>query len=191
MESELMERYTGLTLREARDRAMQEWQSMAREYRDILYEMPFQIPTDLLFVGRALAILVGMASALDPDFDPWQQIEPFARQMAAQEVQRDWRGLLEALETGARVVLSLPGQADRFFRQAAQGQLTVRTEWAPETTRSLQRVETAINRLSGAVVFGALLLAAVGVYVTEGPGSVSYALFGLAAVALLVTLSRR
>jgi predicted unusual protein kinase regulating ubiquinone biosynthesis (AarF/ABC1/UbiB family) len=191
IESELMERYAGLTLREARDRAMSEWQSMAREYRDVLYEMPFQIPTDLLFVGRAMAILLGMASALDPDFDPWQQIEPFAREMASQELRRDWRGILDELEKGARVVLSLPGQADRFFRQAARGELTVRTQWTPEATRTVRRVETAVNRLAGAVVFAALLLAAIAVYVTEGAGPLSYALWGLAAVALLVTLTRR
>jgi predicted unusual protein kinase regulating ubiquinone biosynthesis (AarF/ABC1/UbiB family) len=191
IESELMERYAGLTLREARDRAMNEWQSMAREYRDVLYEMPFQIPTDLLFVGRAMAILLGMASTLDPDFDPWQQIEPFAREMATQELRRDWRGIVAELEKGARVVLSLPGQADRFFRQAAQGDLTVRTQWTPETTRTVRRVETAVNRLAGAVVFAALLLAAVGVYVADGAGPLSYTFLGLAAIALLVTLTRR
>ncbi|MGC9335387.1 MAG: ABC1 kinase family protein [Anaerolineae bacterium] len=191
MEAELFERYSGLTLRQAQETAMGEWQSLAHEYRDILYEMPFQIPTDLLFVGRAMAILFGMASTLDPDFDPWQAIQPFAQQLVAEEARRDWRGLLEELEKGVRVVLSLPGQADRFFRQAAEGQLTVRTTWAPETTRTVRRVEAAVNRLTGAVIFAALLLAAAGVYVAEGMGVVVAALFGLAALALLVTLTRR
>lgn len=191
MEAELFERYSGLTLRQARDMAMGEWQSMAREYRDILYEMPFQIPTDLLFVGRAMAILFGMASTLDPDFDPWKAIEPFAQKMVAEEGARDWRAWLGELEKGARVLLSLPGQADRFFRQAAEGQLTVRTTWAPETTQTVRRVEAAVNRLAGAVIFAALLLAAVAVYLARGMGMVSAVLFGLAALALLVTLTRR
>ena len=191
MEAELFERYSGLTLREARDMAMGEWQSLAHEYRDILYEMPFQLPSDLLFVGRAMAILFGMASTLDPDFDPWQAIEPFAQQMVSEEARRNWRGLLEELEKGARVVLSLPGQADRFFRQAAQGQLSMRTSWAPETTQTVRRVEAAVNRLAGAVIFAALLLAAVAVYVSEGMGVLGAVLFGLAALALLLTLTRR
>jgi predicted unusual protein kinase regulating ubiquinone biosynthesis (AarF/ABC1/UbiB family) len=191
MEAELLDRYSGLTLREAQETAMGEWQSLAHEYRDILYEMPFQIPSNLLFVGRAMAILFGMASTLDPDFDPWQAIGPFAQQMVADEARRDWRGLLEELEKGARVVLSLPGQADRFFRQAAQGQLTMRTAWAPETTQTVRRVEAAVNRLAGAIIFAALLLAAVAVYVTERSGAVSAVLFGLATLALLITLARR
>jgi predicted unusual protein kinase regulating ubiquinone biosynthesis (AarF/ABC1/UbiB family) len=190
MEGELLERYSGLTMGQARETLMNEWQSLAHEYRDILYEMPFQIPTDLLFVGRAMAILFGMATSLDPDFDPWAAIEPFAEQMAEQEVRRDWRAILGELEKAARLVFSLPGQAERFFGQASRGELTVRTAWMPETTRTVRRVEAAINRLTGAVIFAALLLSAVVVYVTHGLGAVSYTLFALATVALLVTLTR-
>ena len=190
MEAEMMERYAGLAFKEAQALAMSEWQSFAHEYRDILYEMPFQIPTDLLFVGRAIAILFGMATSLDPDFDPWKAIEPFAREMAADEVKRDWRSVVGELEKVTRLALSLPGQADRFFRQASRGELAVRTTWGPEATRTVHRVEAAINRLASAVVFAALLLAAIAVYVTQG-GAVSYLLFALATVALLVTLTRR
>jgi len=191
MEAEIMERYAGLTLRQAQQAAMDEWHDLAREYRDVLYEMPFQFPTDLLFVGRAMAILFAMATSLDPDFDPWAAVEPFARQMATDEVKRDWRGLLGELEQATRVILSLPGQADRFFRRASQGELTVRTSWPPEAVRTVRRVETAVNRLTSAVVFAALLLAAVAVYLVQGGGPISYTLFVMAAVALLATLIRR
>ena len=191
MEAKMLERYAGLTLKQVQQAAMSEWVSLAREYRDILYEMPFQLPTDLLFVGRAMAILFGMATTLDPDFDPWQAIEPFAKQLAVQEAKHGWRGVLDELEKATRLVLSLPVQADRFFNQAARGKLTVQTTWSPDATRTIHRVETAVNRLTGAVVFAALLLAAVAVYVTQGEGVASYVLFALAAVALLVALTRR
>jgi predicted unusual protein kinase regulating ubiquinone biosynthesis (AarF/ABC1/UbiB family) len=191
VEAELLERYGGLTMGQARETLMEEWQDLAHEYRDILYDMPFQIPTDLLFIGRALAILFGMSTALDPDFDPWTAIAPFAEQMARQEARRDWRGILEELEKATRLVFSLPGQADRFFSQAARGELTVRTSWTPETMHGVRRVEVAINRLTGAVIFAALLLAAVAIYVTKGTVGMSYTLLALAAIALLVTLTRR
>lgn len=191
IEADLLERYAGLTLREVQQVARNEWQDLAREYRDIIYEMPFQFPTDLLFVGRAMAILFAMAISLDPDFDPWGAIEPFAKQMAAEEIQRDWRALFGELAVAARQVLSLPGQADRFFSQAARGELAIRTAWSPDATRTVRRLETAVNRLTGAVVFGALLLSAVVVYAMQGAGGVSYALFVLSALALLVTLTRR
>jgi predicted unusual protein kinase regulating ubiquinone biosynthesis (AarF/ABC1/UbiB family) len=191
VQDEVLERYSHLSLRQVQQLAMSELHSLAHEYRDILYEMPFQIPTDLLFVGRAIAILLGMATSLDPDFDPWKAIEPFAREMAADEVKRDWRGWLGELEKMARLVFSLPGKADRVLSQATRGELAVRTRWSREDTRSLRRVETAINRLASTVVFAALLLAAVAVYITQGGGVVSYLLFALAAAALLASLVRR
>ena len=191
IEAETMARYSGLTLRQAQQAAMTEWQGLAKEYRDILYQMPFQLPTELLFVGRALALLSGMATALDPDFDPWQAIEPFARDMAAQEVGRDWRAILGELEKMGRLALSLPGQADRFFQRAVQGDLTVRSAWTPEASRTLRRLETAIDRLAGAAVFAALLLSGVAVYLVRGAGTVSTVLLVLAGLALLYTLARR
>jgi len=191
MEAELMERYAGLTFKEAQQRAMSEWHDLAREYRDVIYEMPFQLPTDLLFVGRAISILVGIATSLDSDFDPWGAVEPFAKEMATAELKRDWRGWLGEAEKFARLVLSLPGQADRFLSRANRGDLSVQTAWSPDDRRSVRRVETAVNRLGAAIIFAALLLAAVAVYVTQGEGTLSYTLFALAFVALLAALFRR
>jgi predicted unusual protein kinase regulating ubiquinone biosynthesis (AarF/ABC1/UbiB family) len=191
MEAELLDRYANLTLREAQHVAMTEWQGLAREYRDILYEMPFQIPTDLLFVGRAMAILFGMATSLNPDFDPWRAIEPFARQVAGEEIRRDWRPALEELQRVVRLVGSLPAQADRFLRQAVQGELMVQAAWTTEATHSVRRVEAAVNRLAWAVIFAALLLAAVALYLGQGPGPLTYVLFGMTVVALLVAVTRR
>jgi predicted unusual protein kinase regulating ubiquinone biosynthesis (AarF/ABC1/UbiB family) len=191
METELLERYAGLTLSQVRQISMSEWHDLAREYRDVFYEMPFQIPTDLLFVGRALALLFGMATTLDPDFNHWEAITPFATKLAAGEAKRDWRGVLDELEKATRLVVSLPGQADRFFSQATRGELNIRTSWSADSTQTLRRVETAVNRLVWAVIFAALLLAAAAVYVTQGEGPVTYVLLALAGVALLVTLIRR
>jgi predicted unusual protein kinase regulating ubiquinone biosynthesis (AarF/ABC1/UbiB family) len=190
MEAELLDRYGNLTLREARRVAMSDLQGLAHEYRDILYEMPFQIPTDLLFVGRAMAILLGMATSLNPDFDLWRAIEPFARQVAGERMGRDWRVVLDEVQRVVRLVGSLPEQADRFFRQAAQGELKVQAAWTPEAMRSVRRIEAAVNRLAWAVVFAALLLAAVAVYLVQGAGVLTYVLLGLAAVAFLVTATR-
>jgi predicted unusual protein kinase regulating ubiquinone biosynthesis (AarF/ABC1/UbiB family) len=153
--------------------------------------MPFQLPSGLLFIGRALAILFGMATALDPDFDPWQAIQPFAAGLAGEEAKRGLQDVLGEVEKLVRLALSLPAQADRLVQQASRGELTVRTTWSPEAMRSARRIEVAVNRLAGAVVFASLLLAGVAVYVTQGGDVVSYALFGAATVALLVTLARR
>jgi hypothetical protein len=72
-----------------------------------------------------------------------------------------------------------------------RGELTMQTSWSADSMNTLRRVESSVNRLAAAVVFAALLLAAVAVYVAEGGGMISYGLFGLAAVALLAVLFRR
>lgn len=191
MEAEIMGRFAGLTMKQVQEVPMEEWEAFASEYRDVLYEMPFQFPTDLLFTGRAVAILFGMANSLDSDFDPWAAIRPFAEQMAAEESQRGLSAILQEVLKAGQLVLSLPGQADQFFREASRGQLTMRTAWTPEAMRSVHRVERAVNRLAGAVVFAALLLAGAALYTGPGNVSVAYVFFGLAGVALLVTLLRR
>ncbi len=191
MEADLLDRYAGLTLREVQQLAMSEWRELAREYRDILYEMPFQLPAELLFVGRAIAILIGIATSLDPDFDPWAAIEPYARQLAAAEIKRDWRAWLGEAESFVRLLFSLPVQADRFFREANRGHLTVQTRWSAEDQRAVRGVETAVNRLTGAIIFAALLLAAVALHITQGGSWLGYTLFALAALSLLATLIPR
>jgi predicted unusual protein kinase regulating ubiquinone biosynthesis (AarF/ABC1/UbiB family) len=191
VQSELMGRYGGLTMRQVQKIPMSEWHGLAHEYRDLFYEMPFQLPSGLLFIGRALAILFGMASSLDPDFDPWEAIQPFATEVAAKEARRGVQDVLGEAEKLARVALSLPGQADRFLRDANRGDLSVRTTWSPEAMRTARRIELAVNRLAAAVVFASLLVAAVAVFVTQGGGTLSYGLFGAAGVALIVILARR
>jgi len=191
VESEIMARYGGLTMKQVQGIAMSEWHGLAHEYRDLFYEMPFQLPSGLLFIGRALAILFGMSTALDPDFDPWKAIAPFATEMAGGEARRGVQDVLGELEKLVRVALSLPGQADRFLQRAGRGDLSVRTTWSPEALRSARRVEVAVNRLAGAVVFASLLLAGTAVYVTRGGGTLAYGLFGAAGVALIAILARR
>jgi predicted unusual protein kinase regulating ubiquinone biosynthesis (AarF/ABC1/UbiB family) len=191
IEAEMLDRFSGLTLREAQQAAMSEWQELAHEYRDILYEMPFQIPADLLFMGRAMAILFGLSISLDPDFDPWKALTPYAAKMAGEEARGAWRVALKELGQATRHLITLPGQADRFFSQANRGQLTVQTSWPPDAMRTLQRLEAAVGRLGGAVIFAAFLLSATAVHVTDGSGPVSYTLFALAGIAFLAILLRR
>ena len=53
------------------------------QYRDILYELPFQVQVDLLFASRAVGLLAGLSTQLDPEFDPWAETLPFAERLAA------------------------------------------------------------------------------------------------------------
>ena len=143
---------------EMREVAFGEASYFLREYWDLVADMPFQVATELLFVGRAFGLLSGLATHLDPEFDPWAASLPFAERLARGELSgRLWETVVDQ----GRLVLKLPGQASRFFRQAARGGLTVEASFAPDAKRSLQRLERGVRRLTWFVPASALLVSGV------------------------------
>lgn len=157
----LFERLWGVRIGQMRNVAMSEARYFLREYRDVIYEAPFQFQVDMLFVLRAVGILSGMATNLDPDFDPWSETIPFAERLAKEQLQQNWRGWLQELINVGQLVFRLPDQLDRILTQAQRGSLVVQTSLAPDTRKSMQRLEQAVNRLAWVVAAASLLLAGV------------------------------
>src|SRR5690606_37304632 len=48
---------------------------IGREFSDLLYDMPFRVPQDFVYLGRTISILTGMATKLDPDYNPWTEVQ--------------------------------------------------------------------------------------------------------------------
>ncbi len=59
-----------------------EMHQFAMQFRDLMYEMPFQLPHNLLLLGRTVAILSGMCTGLNPQFNLWDQLVPYATEDA-------------------------------------------------------------------------------------------------------------
>jgi len=187
----MFERFWGMKMGQFRDVAFEEAEFFLREYRDIIYEMPFQLPADILFVGRAVGILSGMATSLDSDFDPWAATIPFAEQLAAEELGRDWRGWLEEIGALASVALGLPTRLDKFLTEARRGELAMQATMATDTARALRRLERSVDRLTWVVVAIGLLVAGMMLRLNEGPDWMSTGLFVSAGLALLWGVIRR
>lgn len=168
-EQAMFERLWGRSMRELAAIHPREMREFSREFRDVMYEMPFQVPTDLIFLGRCVAILSGMCTGLDPDFNLFQGLAPFARQLLADE-QGDWsQQLLDWLEGQARLLSSLPARLDTALTLMERGELKVTARADPHLDRSLARLTRAINRLVAAVLFGALLLVGIQLYLNGQP----------------------
>ncbi len=187
----MFQRFWGMKMGQFRDVAFEEAEFFLREYRDIIYEMPFQLPVDILFVGRAVGILSGMATSLDPDFDPWAATIPFAERLAAEELARDWRGWLEEIGMLARVALGLPTRLDQFLTEARRGELTIQATMATDTARALRRLERSVERLTWVVIAIGLLVAGLMLGASEGPEWLSTGLFVSVGFALLWGITRR
>jgi predicted unusual protein kinase regulating ubiquinone biosynthesis (AarF/ABC1/UbiB family) len=161
-ETALFERLWGKSVRELVQTHPQEMRQFAREFRDLMYEMPFQVPSDLIFLGRCIAILSGMCTGLDPDFNLFGEIAPYARKMLAEEgggfnveTALDW--VIGQL----RILAALPARLDGLLGRLERGELTVVARAAPELERQLEGMTRAINRLVLAVLLAAAVLAVI------------------------------
>lgn len=158
--AELFARFWGVSVGKLRDVAMSEARYFLRKYRDLLYEMPFQVQVELLFVSRAVGLLAGLATGLDPDFDPWAEALPFAERIAKEEISRDFAAQLAEVWAGARSAFGLPRRLDAFLARAERGALQIRSEPGREARRIAVRMEKVMQRLSWAVLAGSLAIAA-------------------------------
>lgn len=162
--ADMFQRLWGTRMGQFRDLAAQETEYFFREYRDIVYEAPFQFPVDMLFVVRAIGILSGMATNLDPNFDPWGATIPFAERLAKEEFQNNWRGWLQEAVSWGQLIFKLPSQLDRVLTQAERGTLTLQTSLAPDARRAVRRLEQAVSRLTQMLLATGLLLAGTIIY---------------------------
>ena len=188
--ADMFQRLWGVRMGQVRELAVTEAQYFMREYRDIVYEAPFQFPADMLFVIRAIGILSGMATNLDPNFDPWSETIPFAERLAKEELQKDWRGWLQEIVNLAQLTLKLPAQLERVLTEAERGNLTLQTSFSPETRKIIRRLEQSINRLAWMVVAVGLLISGVNFYVSTNGSSLGAWLMGSALFVFLWAMLR-
>lgn len=181
----LFERFWGVSLGRMRDVALSEARYLLHQYRDLLYEAPFQVQVDLLFVSRAVGLLAGLATSLDTEFDPWAETLPFAEEAAAHELERNWRAWAAEIARQGRVLLELPAEVQSTLHRAERGLLTVQTTFAPEARRSLERLEHTGKRLSWTVAASALLVSGALLLSTRPDSLLAPALLAAAVAAFL------
>ncbi|MCL5273189.1 MAG: AarF/UbiB family protein [Chloroflexi bacterium] len=155
----LFERFWGMTVNDLSDVDFTEMYSFAVQFRDLLSTLPFQIPQNILYLGRAINILSGMSTALDPQFNAWKEIQPFAKDIAGGGAARTAQDVLNEVLRIARITIQLPGQIDNLLSQTLNGQLEVKAQLSQSSTQDLRRLEGSVSRLTWAFVFAALAIA--------------------------------
>jgi predicted unusual protein kinase regulating ubiquinone biosynthesis (AarF/ABC1/UbiB family) len=181
MEARAFERFWGKNMTELAHISTAEMHEFASEFRELIYTMPFQVPQDIIFLARCVGILSGMCTGLDPEFNVWTHLAPYAQKLIADETRAAGRDFLEELRVMARAFLGFPVKMDAFLDKLERGEVAVRT---PEVLRQVTRLEMAIYRLVAGVVFGSLLLGGV-LLLMAGQSGLGYAMLGSAALSLL------
>ncbi|MEM6528991.1 MAG: hypothetical protein AAF653_11905, partial [Chloroflexota bacterium] len=54
---------------------------LGNEFNDLLFDMPFRMPQNFIYLARTMGILSGMCTSLDPNFNPWAELQPYTEKM--------------------------------------------------------------------------------------------------------------
>lgn len=155
------------------------------ETRDIIYDLPFQIPQDLLYLGRALSMVAGLATAICPDINLFDELRPFARMMLDREQQEgNWADRVQKeLVELSQILIKLPRQMDEYYSAANHGELKTRADTS-RLERGMRRVERSNERLAGGVFAASLFLGGVQLRTRGLDKEASRAWWGAVAAAL-------
>jgi predicted unusual protein kinase regulating ubiquinone biosynthesis (AarF/ABC1/UbiB family) len=119
----------------------------------------------MLFIGRAVGILSGMATQLDPEFDPWEKTIPYAREFANEELRLDWKDLPDEISILGRHVLRIPAVLDDVLDKARHGSLAIQVSLSPETRKAIKRIDLSVKRFGWMVLSAGLLISGVNLYI--------------------------
>ena len=137
-----------------------EIEELGQEFRDLLFDFPFQIPQDFIYLGRALGIVSGLVSQLDEQINPWYFIEKYGESLLTSR-----EGQRFGLETAWQLIrpyLSTPAQVQRLLTLAENGRLRVQTD--RETLRQYERIEKRIGQLGWSIMGAAGMLSGTLLY---------------------------
>lgn len=184
----ILARFWGVRISQLKEVAFAEARHLAHEYRDLLFEAPIQVQADMLFALRAVGILAGLCTTLDPDFDPWSETLPFAERLLRDEPRR---GVIEELGEVARALMRAPAQLDRLLAHVERGGMAVRSSFSSDARERLQRLERSLDRLAWFVAGSGLLVAGAVLRDHGADARLSTGLLAASAISLALGLWRR
>nr|MDQ2697703.1 AarF/ABC1/UbiB kinase family protein [Actinomycetota bacterium] len=132
-----------------------EFRDFAVEFGDVVRSLPFQLPENFLLIVRAISLTSGMCSSLDPDFNVWDAVEPYADKLMRDERGNLVQAVAQEATSFAGVVARLPRRLDDLVTRVEDGRLTADV---PKLDQRLRRLERIGRRAIAAVLFAALLV---------------------------------
>ena len=161
-QAKLLDQLWGRNLLDLAQPDPREVAEFGREFRDLLYDFPIQIPQDFIYLGRALGILSGMSSLLDPTINPWRQVEKYAQEFISQRQtqQLGW----DIVRRWVQLLIGLPPQVDRVLSAAERGRIQIQFAPNKELDKRLERLEKRVGWLNWSVLGAAAMVSATLLY---------------------------
>ncbi len=181
--TQLFARFGGMGFAELQEVDPREFRAFAIEFGDTVRALPFQLPENFLLIVRAMSLTSGMCSALDPSFNIWDAVEPYAQRLIREESGNVVQSAVQEAGSIAMLAARLPRRLDALVDRVEEGRVAVQS---PKIERRLRDLERMGRRVVSAVLFAALLIAGA---VLHGADEVLGAvLMGVSAAPLLHAL---
>lgn len=156
--TQLFSRFGGMGLSQLSEVDPREFRDFGKQFGAVIRSLPFQLPENFMLIIRTTSITSGVCSALNPTFNMWDSVEPYAAQLVRGEAANVIRGFTQQTVDVASTVWKLPQRLDKLLAQIENGSLAVSS---PHLERKINRLERLVHRVLIAVMFGSLLVAGV------------------------------
>ena len=133
-------------------------EKLSGDLYELVYETPFQLPVDLIFVMRALSTFEGVGRILDPEFNLVSVTKPYLISLMSSNNQSP-NDLINQLgrqvgEIGSKAV-GIPKRIDDSLERLEQGDLQLQIRMG-ESDRQFKRMFTAQKSLGHSILIGSL-----------------------------------
>ncbi|MCE1254912.1 MAG: AarF/UbiB family protein, partial [Anaerolineae bacterium] len=159
----LFDQLWGKTAPELMEMKTEEVSSFLNEFGSLIYDLPFQIPENLILFGRCLAILSGICTGLYHDFNVFTSLQPYAGKLINEE--KDSRGgvFLKEISDYLTLLSSLPRKTESLLKRVERGDLEVRT---PALELRLLQVDRSLRFLTAVILFAVLFLSGIQLFLS-------------------------
>ena len=148
--TELFARFGGMGFAQLRDVDEKELRAFSTDFESVVRDLPVQLPENLFLIIRSLSMVSGLCSSLDPTFNIWEVVEPYATELIEDEKGgAAGTAVKEALHL-VRLTLGLPGRLDSLVQRIEDGELSVST---PRLDRRVAGLELLARGVISAVLF--------------------------------------
>jgi predicted unusual protein kinase regulating ubiquinone biosynthesis (AarF/ABC1/UbiB family) len=129
-----------------------------------------------------VSILSGICTGLDPEFNIFDHLAPFAQNLIIEESRLSPAEIVNQFGSFAQLLFSLPGKVDRTIDKLEKGEIAVRM---PEIAYTVKRIDHSMRKAVWGIVFAALLLSGVQLQLA-GQETFAYFLYGGSFISLLL-----
>ncbi len=136
-------------------------EKLSGDLYELVYETPFQLPVDLIFVMRALSTFEGVGRMLDPGFNLVSVTKPYLLELMTSNNQTP-NDLINQFgrqvgELGSKAV-GIPKRIDESLERLEQGDLQLQIRMG-ESDRQFKKMFTAQKTLGHSILIGSLSIA--------------------------------